>query len=76
MENEREFFTLALSRINEKQREKGEEEISFSQTIMIGDSLSSDMTGACSSGLISCFYDRKQTGRKSGEKTIDNNEYR
>ena len=35
---------------------------------MIGDSLSSDMTGAVNSGLISCFLDRKDTGDTRGLK--------
>ena len=61
---EKEFFETALSRINEKQREKGEAEISFEQTIMIGDSLSSDMKGAQNCGIKTCFFDKQKSGKK------------
>ena len=52
------FFTLALDRINERQREKGESEITKDNLIMIGDSLSSDMAGAKNSGIKTCFFDK------------------
>ena len=52
------FFTLALDRINERQREKGESELTFDNLIMIGDSLSSDMAGAKNSGIKTCFFDK------------------
>jgi YjjG family noncanonical pyrimidine nucleotidase len=52
------FFSYAIKSLNEGRSEK----ILPREIMMIGDSLSSDMAGARSSGLISCFYDRKQTG--------------
>ena len=58
------FFSYALTKLNEGRSEK----ILPREIMMIGDSLSSDMTGACSSGLISCFYDRKQTSDTKGLK--------
>ena len=57
------FFTLALDRINERQREKGERELSFDNLIMIGDSLSSDMLGAKNSGIKTCFFDKNNKNK-------------
>lgn len=52
------FFSLALERINQKQRENDKSELTFDNLIMIGDSLSSDMAGAKNSGIKTCFFDR------------------
>ena len=58
------FFSYALDKLNEGRDEK----ILPSEVMMIGDSLTSDMTGALSSGLIACFLDRKRTGDSKGIK--------
>ena len=58
------FFSYAINKLNEDRGEK----ILPREIMMIGDSLSSDMTGACGSGLISCFYDRKRTSDTKGLK--------
>ena len=60
----KDFFSYALAKLNEGREEK----ILPSEIMMIGDSLSSDMTGAVNSGLISCFLDRKDTGDTRGLK--------
>ena len=52
------FFSLALERINQKQRENDKSELTFDNLIMIGDSLSSDMAGAKNSGIKTCFFDK------------------
>ena len=57
------FFALALDRINEKQRENKEKELSFDNLIMIGDSLSSDMLGAKNSGIKTCFFDKNNRNK-------------
>ncbi len=60
----RDFFSYAIDKLNEGADEK----ILPCEIMMIGDSLSSDMTGAISSGLISCFYDRGRTLDTKGLK--------
>ena len=60
----RDFFSYAINKLNEDKDEK----ILPCEIMMVGDSLSSDITGACNSGLISCFYDRGQTLDTKGLK--------
>ena len=60
----RDFFSYAIDKLNEGTDEK----ILPCEIMVIGDSLSSDMTGAISSGLASCFYDRGQTLDTKGLK--------
>ncbi len=58
------FFSYAINKLNEGREEK----ILPCEIMMIGDSLTSDMTGAKNSGLVSCFLDRKHTGDTRGLK--------
>lgn len=65
----KEFFSRALSVLNAGREEK----ILPCEVIMIGDSLSSDMTGGIESGLKTCFVDRKgikNTGTLSVDHTV------
>lgn len=57
------FFSLALERINQKQRENNKSELAFDNLIMIGDSLSSDMAGAKNSGIKTCFFDKNNKNK-------------
>lgn len=57
------FFSLALERINQKQRENDKRELTFDNLIMIGDSLSSDMAGAKNSGIKTCFFDKNNKNK-------------
>lgn len=55
----KEFFEIALRELNEEQVRQGKDEILPSEILMIGDSLSSDMTGGNNSGLKTCLFDWK-----------------
>lgn len=60
----REFFELALKTLSDYFEKKGEKKLERSEVIMIGDSVSSDIKGAYESGIMTCFYDKYQTGIK------------
>lgn len=53
------FFTEALSRLEKLTGE----EIRKDETVMIGDSMSSDMEGGLRYGCHTCFFDRDNTGK-------------
>lgn len=62
----KEFFSRCIFELNEERKLRGESEILPSEIMMIGDSLTADMAGAIDSGLKTCFFDKRQSG-----KTID-----
>jgi len=54
------FFDLAFSRLNEAQSLKGLPPIQPEETLMLGDSLSSDMQGGLDYGMHTCLFDPKE----------------
>jgi len=56
-----EFFDHCLNELN---KDRGDI-ILASEVMMIGDSLTSDMTGAINKGMKTCFFDKKNTGNTS-----------
>ena len=62
----KEFFDFCMARLNEGKSEP----ILPSEVMMIGDSLTSDMDGAISNGLKSCFFDKKKSG-STGGRAVD-----
>ena len=66
----KEFFNVAVSRLNEGEKEAGRSEIQPSEIMIIGDSLTSDMAGGIGSGLRTCWFDKAGEGNPKG-KTVD-----
>lgn len=60
------FFEIAIKELNKDRREQGEDEILPEEILMIGDSLTSDMTGGIDSGLKTCLFDWKCGGTTGG----------
>lgn len=58
------FFMHCLHELNSVA--KSEEKIQPHEIIMIGDSLTSDIAGAASAGLKTCFFDRNRSGETNG----------
>ena len=65
-----EFFAFCLDEITADAKKRGDAEILPSEVLMVGDSLTSDMRGAVNSGLKSCFFDFKHSG-KTGDLPLD-----
>lgn len=61
-----EFFNFCMRELNDTAAVRGEQSILPSEVIMIGDSLSSDMTGTIISGIRTCFFDKHGTGKTNG----------
>ena len=59
-----EFFGYCLRKLIER----GQPKIFPEEIMIIGDSLSSDMTGGAENGLKTCFFDRYHTGITNGLK--------
>ena len=57
-----EFFLYCLNELNIERNRQGECEILPSEIIMIGDSLSSDISGAIGVGFKTCFFDKNKSG--------------
>ena len=66
----KEFFDVAVSRLNEGERAAGNPEILPSEIMIIGDSLTSDMAGGIGSGLKTCWLDKADKGNSKG-MTLD-----
>ena len=61
-----EFFDYCMEEINENASNQGEAPVTPAEVIMIGDSLSSDMTGAINYGMKTCLFDKHGTGKTNG----------
>ena len=59
-----EFFSACMNIINEKQDEK----MTYAEVMMIGDSITADMTGAITLGMTTCFYNPKKKTVPEGMK--------
>ncbi len=55
------FFSYCMSELNSEGNP-----ILSSEVLMIGDSLTSDISGAAASGFKTCFFDRKKSGKTNG----------
>lgn len=62
----KEFFAHCMNEINRNAAERGESTILPSEVIMIGDSLSSDMSGAINYGMRTCLFDKHGEGKTNG----------
>ncbi len=70
-----EFFLHCLGELNAECGSQSEREIHPSEIVMIGDSLSSDMAGAITFGLKTCYFDKNKTQKTDGlpvDYVIDN----
>ncbi len=66
----REFFEIAKRRLDEYFTRNDEKAIEFSEMIMIGDSLSSDISGAKNVGIKTCYFDKSETNKKCAEADV------
>ena len=62
-----EFFGYCLRKLNERGQSR-QQRILPDEIMMIGDSLTSDMTGGAENGLKTCYFDRYHTGITNGLK--------
>ena len=60
------FFSYCLNEINVERKRHRESPILPSEVLMIGDSLTSDISGAAEIGFITCFFDRKNSEKPDG----------
>lgn len=60
-----EFFDYCMKTLNQDEELRKYGEILPSEVLMVGDSLTSDMEGALQSGMKTCFFDRKKSGKGS-----------
>ena len=62
----REFFIHCMNALNEDAAVRGEGGILPCEVIMIGDSLTSDISGAAAMGIVTCFFDKNGDTDTSG----------
>ena len=60
-----EFFEYCMNTLIHREELRQHGEILPSEVMMVGDSLTSDMEGAIKSGMKTCFFDRKKSGKGS-----------
>ena len=58
------FFTRSIQELNEALTRRGEDPATPSEIMIIGNSLTSDMTGGQKSGLRTCLFDRERKYKK------------
>ena len=66
----KEYFTRCFSWLNESRKKQGKPEILPSETLIVGDSLTSDIDGGIKNGLLTCWLKGEGKG-EPGDRKID-----